>query len=276
MNHEEMKDQLAPFALGILPEAERPSLVDHLKTCAECRRELHRMRSAADTLAQSIEPIAPPSGLKSRVMEHIRPTRRSFAWAPALALAASVLVFVGLSVVWRQRSTLSLEIVSATGRFETDGRALVAGGQAPFGQRLTTGEDSTADIRLASQFALHLNPGSEAVIAREGNGYVVSLEKGGVLSVVKTGTSYAVKTNVVTASALGTVFYVQKDSTVQTSVCICHGRFHLEAPGFSHDMEGQHHNATGLLLSNGVVGMVPHAPLAHSDKEIDSLSTRLP
>jgi anti-sigma-K factor RskA len=67
--HRRHEENVAPYLLGALHEMERQAFELHLEACAECREEVERLRPAAEALPRSVEPLAPPPGLKRALME---------------------------------------------------------------------------------------------------------------------------------------------------------------------------------------------------------------
>ena len=69
MNHEKLRELLAPYALGILEADERLALEAHLRAgCAECGAELREFEAATAALALSVTPVAPPDSLRERIL----------------------------------------------------------------------------------------------------------------------------------------------------------------------------------------------------------------
>ena len=90
MRHEEYKQLLALEAVGALGGGERASLDEHLGSCAECRDELRELADAAASLAYTVAPVAPPPGLRARLLEQVRAAgAREIAVAPSEAEDAS-------------------------------------------------------------------------------------------------------------------------------------------------------------------------------------------
>jgi len=89
----EVRLSLPEFALGTLTGQERARVLEHLGTCAECRRELHSFVEVGDELLL-LTPTAEPSvGFESRVLESLPAgsmrRRRTSGW---IAAAAALLV----------------------------------------------------------------------------------------------------------------------------------------------------------------------------------------
>jgi anti-sigma-K factor RskA len=71
-DHARYQGDLAPYLLRALPPIEAEELEAHLRTCAECRRELERLRLGTDALARGVEPVEPPPSLRERLVEQVR------------------------------------------------------------------------------------------------------------------------------------------------------------------------------------------------------------
>jgi anti-sigma-K factor RskA len=70
--HEELRDELAAYALGALPSEEAAQLERHLADCESCRDRLRWLGPAVDMLGASVEQLTPPSELRERLMETVR------------------------------------------------------------------------------------------------------------------------------------------------------------------------------------------------------------
>jgi ferric-dicitrate binding protein FerR (iron transport regulator) len=274
MTHDEWQDLLAPYVLGALPAPEQARVRGHLSACPDCRRALEAMGAAALALPFSAPPQTPPDQVKARLMERVQRSR-SFPWTRVLALAASVAVVIGLAGLWRNRRPAPVELVRATGPVLADGRRVNAGGSVRTGQRLVVPDGAEADFLFASRIAFRLSPGSEAVAVRNGSGLEIQLKHGGVLNVVKPGTRFSVKSPLVQAQALGTVFYVRAQPET-AYICLCAGRIDLEAPGFVQSLSADTHSALYVMPGPSGAETKPGPMVYHTDQDIRSLSTRLP
>jgi anti-sigma-K factor RskA len=124
--HEELRDELAAYALGALPPEEAAQLERHLADCESCRDRLRWLQPAVDMLGASVEQLSPPSELRERLMETVRaeaePSRqqevaaagaktRRIGWAgwgglllrPATAFVAVVLIVAGVAAGYALR-----------------------------------------------------------------------------------------------------------------------------------------------------------------------------
>jgi anti-sigma factor RsiW len=89
----------APYALDALTADERERYEEHLATCERCRAELAGLQDAAASLAFVVEGPAPPSALRSAILDAaraerpnvvpLRPRSTFASVAAALAVAAS-------------------------------------------------------------------------------------------------------------------------------------------------------------------------------------------
>ncbi|MFN2462297.1 MAG: zf-HC2 domain-containing protein, partial [Candidatus Dormibacteria bacterium] len=116
--HEQVDELIAAFALGAVEDAEATLVRRHLPECPECQDTLVRMTEVVAVLPLSLEEVAPPEDLKSRVLARVSGTavsipagaadaevqglqpgegkllflRRVPAWAPVAAAAALLAV----------------------------------------------------------------------------------------------------------------------------------------------------------------------------------------
>ncbi len=88
--HEQFADDLALYALGALEGAALVEVKTHLKTCAECRGELERLRGDAALLAFSTSGPRPPARSRERFLSAIAREARPVAVQPAEVRQADV------------------------------------------------------------------------------------------------------------------------------------------------------------------------------------------
>ena len=174
-------EHAAPYALGALDNDERTSFEAHLATCDLCTSEVRELRDVAGLLAAAVPQIAPPPGLRARILSDARavrpisvatqsasrsgtdarPERRGIrertvssrvAVLPWLAVAAAVIVAVALGQRYRG---------------ERDAR--VAADRALAGARLTMDSTAAALAQRDSLIASLVAPDVQAVTV-SGNG----------------------------------------------------------------------------------------------------------
>jgi hypothetical protein len=126
MRCEDVQGLAAEIALGIADGEERAEALQHLSTCADCRRAVEQLTQVSDELLMLAPVQEPPPGFETRVVESLgleRAPRRRARWfaprrlalrvGPALAAAAvtaTVLVSVyhdDVQTADRYRDTLA-------------------------------------------------------------------------------------------------------------------------------------------------------------------------
>lgn len=134
----------AAYALDALDPPERAAFEAHFASCGTCRREVGEYRETAAALGAATE-VAPPAGLRSRVLAEVAATRQlaPHAAAPVVDLAsrrrpvlaaiaalaaAVVLVVAGALVVRGRGDSFSDQVAAmmddpATRMAQLDGRA---------------------------------------------------------------------------------------------------------------------------------------------------------
>jgi len=114
-SHDELRDDLAAYALGALEEGEAERLRAHLETCEGCRRHLRWLEPAVELLPRTVEQLEPPARLRDSLMDAVRdessqaarepPRRATAGWwrgpglslrRPATAVAAAAMLIVGV------------------------------------------------------------------------------------------------------------------------------------------------------------------------------------
>jgi anti-sigma-K factor RskA len=80
--HDELRDDLAAYALGALEEHEAERLRRHLETCVACRRQLRWLQPAVELLPRTVEQLGPPPRLRESLMENVRAESRPAAREP--------------------------------------------------------------------------------------------------------------------------------------------------------------------------------------------------
>lgn len=83
--HDELRDDLAAYALGALEEDEAERLRVHLETCEGCQRQLLWLSEAVELLPRTVEQIEPPPRLRRSLMETVGAESRQAREPPARA-----------------------------------------------------------------------------------------------------------------------------------------------------------------------------------------------
>ena len=114
-SHDELRDDLAAYALGALDEGESERLRAHLETCEGCRRQLRWLEPAIELLPRTVEQLVPPPRLRDSILDAVQaesppaarePPRPAVAgrwrslgislWRPATAAVAAAMLVVGV------------------------------------------------------------------------------------------------------------------------------------------------------------------------------------
>ncbi len=124
-SHDELLDNVAAYALGLLSPAEAEAVVSHMQTCEQCREEYRFLLPAVTAVAYSAESSADASPLlKARIMRSVRGEARRPSpplW-PAYAVAAACLaiaIFTGLANL-SLNDRLNRERAQATAQAQRD------------------------------------------------------------------------------------------------------------------------------------------------------------
>jgi anti-sigma-K factor RskA len=151
-------EDVAPYVLGALPDADARDFELHLHSCELCRTDVETLRPAVDALPLSVEQVEPPPELRRRIMAAVdadvrarqaaersaREPRFSFRLLPALAVACVVLVAgigVGVALTGEDARTVpgQVEVRGATAQVELrddTGKLVVDGLPQPPGDRV--------------------------------------------------------------------------------------------------------------------------------------------
>lgn len=161
-DHARHHDEVGAYLLGALNDLERQVFERHLRTCPECQEELERLRPAAEALPGSVEQLAPPPGLKKRLMAEVEPRRRRPAtgWlAAAAAVVIALVVAVGVTQLGGDDTrTLTATVAKAMPR---------AGGDLEVeGDRATLHLHDMPDLGRARVYQVWLQHGDRMVPAR--------------------------------------------------------------------------------------------------------------
>jgi anti-sigma-K factor RskA len=106
-SHEELKELIAAYALGAVPEEEIGVIRAHILSCEECMAEADGYVDATGALALAVDSVELPAGFEERVLARVREGetaavpegRRRRGWPLAPALAAGALVIALFAVL---------------------------------------------------------------------------------------------------------------------------------------------------------------------------------
>lgn len=72
MEHLEIHELSAAYALNALDEHDEREFEEHLRRCERCRQDLPGLQEAASALAYGVPQVSPPPGLRNQILERIR------------------------------------------------------------------------------------------------------------------------------------------------------------------------------------------------------------
>ncbi len=134
--HEVFEDELAAYALGVLPPEEAAAVAAHLTRCSVCREMVARYRETAAALAYAV-PLQPsPPRLKARLMARVhRPQRESWRWLGmgAALVAAILLLILAAPGMFAARPSATPRVIPLQGTKaapEAEGYLILEDGQA--------------------------------------------------------------------------------------------------------------------------------------------------
>ncbi len=134
MEHEQLEEAVAAYALGALDEAERPeverALLEHLPGCASCREMLNDFREVAGDLALVAPRRGVPEAVEEWILDGIREQRqhttppRVPARRSPLSRAAAVAVVAAIVALGAWNLQLASRVRDADARSEKVASAL--------------------------------------------------------------------------------------------------------------------------------------------------------
>jgi anti-sigma-K factor RskA len=136
MEHTEIHELSAAYALDALEPEQRAEFEEHLLRCAECRETVSIFQETAAALAHGVEAPAPPDALGERIVEQARRERPKVSplrprWVfPATATVAAVAACVAIGLgIWtailNNRLAARPEVAALQG---TNGSLIVSSG----------------------------------------------------------------------------------------------------------------------------------------------------
>lgn len=85
MTHDELKELLAPYALGAVTTEEERAVKSHIKSCEECMREAEGFSGAAASLALAVDEAPVPAGFADAILAQVQSERPEVSSAPAVS-----------------------------------------------------------------------------------------------------------------------------------------------------------------------------------------------
>ena len=218
------------YLRGELPQARALLLKDHTHECIPCRKALK--------LAREGKVAAAPATVKTGVAQsgqHLAPV---WKWAIAatvmigLALLAWPLVQRYLPFGNNVRATVEIASGSVYRVSDSDLRAINVGEAIARGEKIRTGKDATAVVKLEDGSLVEMKDRSEFSLSRNSDGTTINLERGNVIvQAAKQGAHHLyVSTDDSLTAVTGTVFAVNH-GTKGTRVSVVEGEVHVNYSG---------------------------------------------
>ena len=160
MTCHDAREQLSALIDDALGAEERRAVEAHLATCADCRRELERLRDTV-ALLRAVEPARAPTGFVDRVLEAARPAPWSrrlvrallLPWPVKLPVEAAAIVLVAVGVVYVFQATQGLQQARHLGSVQPMTTASDQAAPAPPSQDAAREAPSTPEAAPAKQTA---------------------------------------------------------------------------------------------------------------------------
>jgi len=232
------------YLSGGLSEARSLLLVDHTHECIPCRKAMKDVRSRR---------MAPAK--KAAV-------KRGFSIQPVVlrwGIAAALIIGVGLvALPFIQRylplgGELEATVQAAEGQVyhiaDTRSTALVAGEKLQRGERIRTGKDAHAMVRLGDGSVIEMKDRSQFYVTKNSQGTTIHLERGAiVVEAAKQGKQHLfVDTGDSTVSVTGTIFSVN-NGTKGARVSVIEGEVHLDHAGKEQVLRGGEQASTNASI----------------------------
>lgn len=163
-------DLLPAYALGSLDDEESTLVAQHLLGCLTCRLELANHETLVGQMALAVPDAAPPTGLKSRVIEQIQRPAREPAAAPRRAWWRSALRFPLATPTWAVASLVLVALLIASNLWWWQGTSR--------GQTLTT----SGGMQVIAMVGTDAAPASTGTLVVDSDGEYGTLVVEGLLA----------------------------------------------------------------------------------------------
>ncbi len=218
------------YLRGELPNARALLLKDHTHECIPCRRALK--------LAREGKVAAAPATIKTGILRKSETIAPVWKWAIAATLIAGIALLAWPLI---QRYTPFGNSVHATVEVasgsvyrvsDSDLRAISAGEAIERGEKIRTGKDATAVVKLEDGSLVEMKDRSEFSLSRNSDGTTINLERGNVIvQAAKQGAHHLyVSTEDSLTAVTGTIFAVNH-GTKGTRVSVLEGEVHVNYSG---------------------------------------------
>jgi len=174
------------------------------------------------------------------------------------------------------------------GDVTVNGKNTAAGETVRFDDVIETGENSVCHVLIGQRNLLALAPKTRLLYRVTTRGSSLELSRGGLGALIRnrdyTG-DMSVRTNTVTASVRGTIFYIAAESDAKTYTCVCNGRMHFKpetgkllskgADGGEKLVSAKHHAGRYHIKERGAVKTEPAGLLYHTDEGVEKMAASI-
>lgn len=157
MNHEQVQELLAGFALGELSQAENLQIQQHLNECADCREEVRRMQKVLQT-ADCLKARQTDPALCLEARQRLSEAVERMDSHPAIAWWSRPLVQYAAAAVLIAGALLALYIMGPNQRFpDTTGLTTVTQQTSPPDHPSQQAETLRKELAQAAHYFEHSN-----------------------------------------------------------------------------------------------------------------------
>lgn len=215
------------YLRGELPSARALLLKDHTHECIPCRRALKLAREGK---------VAAPATVKTGILRKSETIAPVWKWAIAATLMAGIALLAWPLVGRYFGSSVHATVEVASGTVyrvsDSDLRVINAGEAIERGEKIRTGKDATAVVKLEDGSLVEMKDRSEFSLSRNSDGTTINLERGNVIvQAAKQGAHHLyVSTDDSLTAVTGTIFAVNH-GTKGTRVSVVEGEVHVNYSG---------------------------------------------
>lgn len=247
----EFRQDLRGYLSGSLTNSRRTLVADHLSRCSACRTALAEMRGDRQVIAM--------------------PQRSSSSWRRWGTLAAAAALVLSLTYVgrdsldaWMAPAGSRATVVSVNGGvYRLSGGALDAGTAIGDQERIRTGPDAHAVLRLADGSTVHVNERTEMFVTAAWSGQAIHVQRGDIIveAAKQRRGHLRVLTRDSIASVKGTVFAVSA-GMAGSVVSVVEGSVAVSQPGREVLLRPGQQAASNPVLATSVAQAVSWSPNA--------------
>ncbi len=169
-----------------------------------------------------------------------------------------------------------------------NGKKAATGDTVRFDDVIETGENSICHVIIGERNILALSPKTRLLYRVTTRGSNLELSRGGLGALIRnrdyTG-DMSVRTNTVTASVRGTIFYIAAESDARTYTCVCNGRMRFKPEtgkllskhtgGGEKSVSAKHHASHYYIKERGAVKAEPAGLLYHTDEGVEKMAASI-